>query len=162
MDLVIRPMTLDDADAKGYVHWKSWKDTYAGLIDQNYLNNLDLAQRQKWARDYPENTSVAVLNGKVVGFSCYGATRDEDLPGCGEVYAIYLLQEAQGLGIGKKLMDAAFAHLKEYRTVAIWVLKGNEKAIGFYEHYGFRFDGTAKAYKQLGTELRMLYTKSEE
>lgn len=156
--LVIRPMTLDDADAKGYVHWKSWKEAYAGLMDQNYLDNLDLGKRQALARAHPENTLVAELYGKIVGFSCYIPCRDPDLPGCGEVQAIYLLQEAQGLGIGRMLMDAAIEMLPECETIVVWVLKGNEKAIGFYEHYGFRFDGAEKVFS-LGTELRMVYTR---
>lgn len=161
MDLVIRPMTPDDADAKGYVHWRSWKETYAGLIDQDYLDNLDLTKRQQWARQYPHNTLIAVLNGKVVGFSCYGASRDYDLPGCGEIFAIYLLQETQGLGIGKKLMDAAFEKLKEYDTISIWVLEGNDKAAGFYEHYGFHRDGVSKEF-ELGTELRLICQRQKE
>lgn len=157
--LIIRPMTLDDADAKGYVHYASWKETYAGLMDQNYLDNLDLGKRQTLARQHPENTLVAELDGKIVGFSCYVPCRDPDLLGCGEVQAIYLLREAQGLGIGRKLMDAAIGMLAEYQTVTVWVLKGNDKAIGFYQHYGFRFDGAEKVFP-LGTELRMVFTRS--
>jgi len=45
----------------------------------------------------------------------------------------------------------------------VWVLKGNERAIRFYERYGFRFDGTEQEIK-LGTsntELRMIYDNGE-
>ena len=70
--------------------------------------------------------------------------------------AIYVLKEAQGLGIGRKLMDASLERLSVYSTVVLWVLKGNDHAIGFYEHYGFRFDGTSKEIS-VGTELRMVY-----
>jgi ribosomal protein S18 acetylase RimI-like enzyme len=35
------------------------------------------------------------------------------------------------------------------------VLRGNEKAIRFYQRYGFRFDKTERT-KAFGTELRMV------
>ena len=84
------------------------------------------------------------------------------MDGCGEVYAIYILKEAQGLGIGRKLMDAAFEKLSEYNTIVIWVLKGNTNAFGFYEHYGFRFHGTV-APIMIGTpntELQLVYHRT--
>ena len=96
------------------------------------------------------------LDGKIIGFACYGVCRDEDLPSCGEVIAIYVLKEAQGLGIGKKLMDAALKRLASYKTIALWVLKGNSHAIGFYEHIGFRFDGASQEI-EVGTVFRMVY-----
>ena len=60
-----------------------------------------------------------------------------------------------------ELMNAAFERLAEYPKVAVWVLKGNDRAIRFYERYGFRFDG-AEAEIMLGspnTELRMVYQR---
>ena len=156
MDLKIRAQRPEDADARGYVHWKSWQETYFGLMPDSQVTSRTLESRQEIARNYPENTFVAVLDGKVVGFSCYHPYWGNDLPGYGEVQALYVLQEAQGLGIGRKLMDAAVEALSEYESVALWVLKGNNRAIGFYEHYGFRFDGGQKV-EPVGTELRMVY-----
>ena len=132
MKFTVRPMSPEDADATGYVHWKSWKETYTGLMDPKVLENISLTSRQLLANEHPENTFVAELNGKIVGFSGYGSSRDDDLPNSAEIYGIYILQEAQGLGIGKKLMDAAMAKLSDYPAVSIWVLQGNEKAIGCY------------------------------
>lgn len=163
MSITIRPMLTEDTDAKGYVHWKSWQETYPGLIDADYLSRLTLEKCQEIAKRWPDNLLVAELNGKIVGFAGYGACQNEDLSGCGEVFSIYILRKAQGLGIGRKLMDAAFEQLSNYDTIAIWVLQGNSQAIGFYEHYGFRFDGKS-AVIPLGTpntELRMLYRRSE-
>ena len=158
MNIEIRAQRPEDAEDKGYVHWKSWQETYAGLMPNELVTGRTLESRQELARKYPENTFVALLNGKVIGFSCYHAYWGDDLSGCGEVQAIYVLQETQGLGIGRKLMDAAIEALSDYDTVALWVLKGNDQAIGFYEHYGFRFDGGEKL-APVGTELRMIYRR---
>lgn len=159
MDVNIRPMTTEDADAKGYVHWKSWQETYPGLVDAGYLSRLTLEKCQQIAKRWPDNILLAELDGKIVGFSAYGICRNDDLPACGEVFALYVLRDAQGLGIGRKLMDAALEQIAEYETIALGVLKGNEQAIGFYEHYGFYFDGIT-APILLGTpntQLRMLF-----
>ena len=58
-------------------------------------------------------------------------------------------------------MNAAFEKLAAYKKISVWVLKDNERAIKFYEKYGFRFDGTEQEVK-LGTsntELRMIFEK---
>lgn len=58
-------------------------------------------------------------------------------------------------------MNASFKKLSDYKQIIVWVLKGNEGAIKFYERYGFCFDGTEKEIK-LGTsntELKMVYTR---
>lgn len=159
MDLTIRPMVPEDADAKDYVHWKSWQETYPGLVDDGYLARLTPEKCQEIARRWPENTLVAVLDGRIVGFCCRGVS---DCPGCGEIIALYVLREAQGLGISRRLMDAALADLEEFPTVLLWVLQGNHRAIGFYEHSGFRPDGTTREIR-LGlpnTELRMRLDRS--
>lgn len=154
MNIAIRDMQPDDADQKGCVHWKSWQETYTGLIDEQYLANQSLDKCRDIARRWPENTLVAELDGTIVGFSCYG----KDDSGAGEVIAIYLLKEYQGHGFGRKLMDATMGKLDGRSPITLYVLKGNVHAIGFYEHYGFRFDGTSKEIS-VGTELRMIYLR---
>lgn len=61
-------------------------------------------------------------------------------------------------------MNAAMEKLSDYPQVAVWVLKGNEKAIRFYERYGFRADGTEAEILLTtpNTELRMIYDRSAQ
>lgn len=159
MSITITPMTEADMDGKGYVHWKSWQETYPGLIDAGYLAEITLEKCVKIAHRWPDNLLVAKDGDRVVGFVGYGAYRDDSLLNTGEVYGLYLLREYHSQKIGYALMNAAFERLTEYPSVAVWVLKGNERAIRFYEHYGFTFDG-AEVDVMLGTpnkELRMIY-----
>jgi len=58
------------------------------------------------ARRWPDNILVAKDGERVVGFAAYGAYRDASLPGYGEVYALYVLAEYYGRGVGRALMDA--------------------------------------------------------
>ncbi len=160
MDIRIVPMQSDaDKDGKGYVHYQSWMETYTGLIDQEYLNNRSLEKCVETAHRYPQNTLVAKDGENVVGFVCYGAYRDDSLKDTGEIYAIYVLRAYQGKQVGYRLMNAALEQLRMYPHIALWVLKGNERALRFYERYGFNLDG-AEAQIRIGTELRMRLAKS--
>lgn len=162
MDYIIQPMeTPEEMDGKGTVHWRCWHETYAGLVDAGYMETFTEAHCRDIAHRWPDRILVAKDGPQVIGFAAYGAYRDDTLPGCGEVYALYVLKKYQGKRIGYELMNAALAHLTEYPKIALWVLKGNEKAIRFYERYGFRFDGTQQEIR-LGTpntELRMIYDR---
>ncbi len=156
MAVTIKPMeTPAEMEGRGYVHWKAWQETYTGLIDQSYLDGLSPEKLIERAYRRPENTLVAKDGDRVVGFVVYGPYRWEDLPSTGEVMAIYILKEYYGQKVGYALMHTALKALSGYGRVALWVLKGNERAIRFYEKCGFRFDGAEKA----GTELRMIWER---
>lgn len=150
---IIRPMTLDDADRKGYVHWKSCEETYTGLMDPEFMATSTLERCQQIARAYPQNTLVAELDGQIVGFGCWSAD--------GEISALYILREYQGRGIGRQLMAALLAQLAAHPVVHLWVLHGNDNAIGFYERMGFRLTGESvpNKYSSIHPSLRMTLTR---
>lgn len=162
MDIVIKPMeTEEEMLGKAYVHYTSWQETYAGLIDAEYLAGITLEKCEKIARKWPDHLLVAKEGERVIGFAGYGPYRDDTMPGCGEVYAIYVLRQYHGQGVGPALMQEALARLTDYDRVAVWVLRGNERAIRFYEKCGFRFDGTELPV-MMGTEngeLRMILNR---
>lgn len=161
MDIIIKKMeSEDEIKGKAYVHWKSWQESYPGLVDESYLSNLTLEKCTDIAYRFLDNIIVAKDNDKTVGFVAYGGYRDDTMTETGEIYAIYILKEYYGKKAGYSLMNAAMEKLSEYKRIAVWVLQGNERAIRFYERYGFVFDGT-KEHIMLGTEnteLRMIYT----
>ena len=146
MEKMIRPAVFEDAAQIGYVHYMAWQETYKGLIDAEYLAGLSVERSVKIAEWTWKNTAVAVLDGKIMGFCGISASRDEDMPDAGEVQGIYLLQVAQGKGLGRMLMEDALKRLKAagYTEVILWVLKGNGKAMRFYEKAGFHPDGAEK------------------
>lgn len=160
--ICITPMTTDtDKNGKGYVHWRSWHETYTGLVDPAYMERMTLEKCTNLAHRWPENTLVAKDGDKVIGFVAYGPYREAAITDLGEVFAIYVLADYYDQMVGYALMTAAFEKLAGFGKIAVWVLKGNERAIRFYERYGFRFDGTEEEIL-LGTpnrELRMIYTK---
>ena len=143
MDIIIKPMeTEDEIRGKAYVHWKSWQESYAGIVDAGYLAQMTLESCEEKAFRWRDNIFVAKDGERVVGFVGYGAAPGED--GAGEVFALYLLEEYQKRGIGYALMRRALDELSGCRVVRLWAFAENRKALSFYERVDFRLDGTEK------------------
>ena len=134
-NVIIRAMELADADAKAYVHWKSCLETYTGLMDPEFLAGSTLNKYHAIALRFVDTTLVAQLDGQIVGFGCWEPS--------GAISALYVLRDAQGYGIGRKLLDAMLTRLSNHEQIWLEVLEGNDRAIGFYKHMGFRLDGTS-------------------
>ena len=150
--------TEEDLNGKAYVHYNAWKEAYTGLVDQAFLDSRTYEQSVQSAHRAFDNgyvTYIAVENGKVIGFADFGAYRGEDIANAGEVYAIYLLKEYYGKGAGTALMNEALSRMNKYERAAVWVLQGNERAIGFYRKCGFDPDG-AEQTVALGKEAVMI------
>ncbi len=151
----ITPMvTAEEMDEKGCIHWQTWHETYKDLMSENYLKNVTQEKCVEMAHRWPQNTLLLKVDNKIVGFSCYGENSDGD----GEIIAIYLLSEYQKKRLGYELMKATFDKLADKTKVTLWVLEGNEKAVKFYERYGFQFAGIEK-HSSVGTELQMVYRR---
>lgn len=159
-DIRIVPMeSAADMDGKGYVHWKSWQESYAGIVSPDYLANMSLEKCVEIARRWPDRILVAKDGERVIGFVAYGTEEIEDIYSCGMIFGLYLLLEYQGRGIGKRLMEAAMSKLVACEAVALWVFKENAKAIRFYERCGFMSDGEEKtaSYGKPCRVMRMTY-----
>ena len=143
MDIIIKPMeTGDEIRGKAYVHWKSWQESYAGMVDADYLARMTLEGCEEKAFRWRDNIFVAKDGARVVGFVGYGKARGEE--GAGEVFALYVLEEYQHRGVGYALMQRALDELAGCRVVVLWALKENRKALRFYKRVGFRLDGAEK------------------
>ncbi len=78
-------------------------------------------------------TYVAKVEGKVVGY--VGLCTDEQ--GRRRIGAMYVAPEAQGMGIGGKLMRHALDVLGHDKDIYLDVVSYNQNAIDFYKHFGF-------------------------
>lgn len=143
---------------KGFVHFQSWRETYRGLMDDRILDGQSLVLCQAIAEKYPQNTLVALdQDGAVVGFTCYCpyAISDTAPSAYGELSALYVLRKYQGLGLGRRLLEASLARMPR-PDVMLYVLEGNDHAVAFYRHVGFRFTGQVKVERVHGAEMREL------
>ncbi|WP_342359404.1 N-acetyltransferase [Terrarubrum flagellatum] len=173
----IRRARIEDADAIAHVHHRSWEETYPGLLPPELIVPLDERLGQ-WRRIIHENPAgvgrfVAEVDAptvgddmrfapadapdvRIVGIAQCGPAREPELETRYEIGRIYVLRAAQGVGVGKALMGAMFDALRashvggEDRSVGLWVLKGNDRAIEFYERMGARVTGTIKRDERHG------------
>jgi ribosomal protein S18 acetylase RimI-like enzyme len=145
----IRRATADDAGEIGRVHVAAWRETYAGIVPDVLLAGLCCERRgEAWRRmlldpschGWPE-VYLAVENGRIVGFGCCELQRDEGLLAQGlqgDFSSIYLMDSAQRLGVGRRLMRAMARNLERRgcSPAALWVLRENWPARRFYERLG--------------------------
>lgn len=147
-----RKGTPEDADGVARVWVTSWHEAYADLLTGEELAGHAIEHRiRNWQDAFSEDRSslwVAERDGGIVGFLVGRPTQDADLDPsrAGEVSALYILADAHGGGVGKGLMDRGLADLAAagFEEAALWVLEGNDNAIGFYEHTGWERDGGRK------------------
>lgn len=137
----IRRATLDDAEAVSDIHAASWQGAYCGIIPHKAL--LSMINRRNtlwWDRAIRRGTSVLVLEmgGTLCGYVTYGLNRARALPQDGEIYELYLLPEYQGIGLGKRLFNAARRSLADNgcNGLVVWSLEDNHGACDFYAHMG--------------------------
>lgn len=135
-----REAVMEDAEGIARVHVDSWRTTYRGIVSETFLQQLSYEQRaENWRRGIGKNALYVAEDdrGKIVGFATGGKERSGNYDADGELYAIYLLNEVQGQGIGKKLTQVLAQNLKNqgYTSMLVWVLDRNPSK-QFYESLG--------------------------
>lgn len=146
----MRRATLEDARAIAGVHVRSWQTGYRGLVSDEILDGLSVADREATWQTLLQNsveeafTVVAERDGRVLGFcSMIAPSRDDDAGGgtC-EVAAIYVEPERWRTGVGSMLLVAALRELDgSWDEVTLWVFADNAGALAFYRRFGFHADG---------------------
>ncbi len=147
----IRQASLSDSAGIAKVHVTSWKTTYRGQIPDAHLDQLSIPDRAvMWEKLFQQNDGEVLVveeGPEILGFASFGKCRDADVDNrTGEMFAIYLGAQAQGVGLGRGLWEAALARLRDqgYERVCVWVLDSNSFARGFYEKMGGKLDGQSK------------------
>ena len=161
--IVIRNAATADAAGIARVHVDTWRSAYRGIVPEEYLASLSHDQRViswgKFLGAMPPRQHVLVAlddTEQVVGFSNAGGNRSVEYAHDGEVVAIYLFEEHQGRGIGRRLLQASINRLAAdgFRQMLVWVLADNH-ACRFYERMGGQVIGEkmteigGKALKEL-------------
>ncbi len=147
------PATVDDYSEITHVSIDVWKQAYKGIIDQDFLDTINfekwLEGRKKWLKEPNKYAIIALKDTKIIGFCEFGVSSHLEYSK-GEIYAIYILPQYQGEGIGTMLLKKAIHRLEEENLIPyiIIALEKNNSARNFYEKLGFHFIG--KMLKKIG------------
>lgn len=143
----IREATVDDARGIAEVHVASWQTTYRGILPDEYLANLSVDDRERsWVRQLGEREFATFAyvaeddtrdTPRIIGFASGGPRREGNPDFDGELYAIYLLADTQGHGLGRQLVRAVASRLARdgMSSMLVWVLEDNPSR-RFYEALG--------------------------
>jgi len=159
----VRLATPDDASPLAAIHVRTWQTAYRGLIPDETLDSLDVAERAaRWRSiigDCRKDTFVAINDDGIVGFCSVEPSRNEAeaRQGVGELTSLYVDPDYWRKGAGRALCDAAIAQAQDrrFRELILWVLELNHAARSFYESMGFELDSDAEYTRESGggTEL---------
>jgi GNAT superfamily N-acetyltransferase len=156
---VSSPRLATPAEAEPLValHEACWREAYADLLSTATIDRVfadrpaAVARRREHLADPTAPTWVVERDGELVGFATAGPARLDDPPVDLELRAIYVRASAWGTGLGHALLAAALGE----RAAYLWVLAGNERALGFYRRHGFVPDGVEEEHPE-GLHVRLV------
>jgi ribosomal protein S18 acetylase RimI-like enzyme len=159
----MRLRTGKDFDLKsvGGVHWRSRAAAYAHILEPETLAGGSAealgewwSERWKWEQE-THRLTVADRDGEIVGFTYVGPSETE---GAVELYAIHVVPELVGTGVGRELMANALRQLEEIGgdRAVLWVLEENERARRFYDRAGWVPDGETRVEAVNGEPVSQL------
>ena len=160
MAVAIRAATVEDARSLAEVHNEGWGWGYRGLVPDSFLDDRDDdTSEQRWIEYFIEEEHeadgvfVAEDDVGAIGIiACGPASQSygaEPPLGVGEVQLLYLRERAQGMGVGRALLQRGLEHLREmgFTKAILWVMDSNSRARRFYEAGGWRADGATGEHR---------------
>jgi GNAT superfamily N-acetyltransferase len=152
-ELLIRPAVVADAAEVARVQIAGWRAGYAGLVDEEILADLDESERaRRWASTLDDTDAlIAQDHDGVAGFVAMAVpARELDEPGVGEITALYVDPPRWRGGVGRALIDAAGAELRDEGcdAVVLWTFEASEPSRAFYAALGFEPDGARSTHQR--------------
>jgi GNAT superfamily N-acetyltransferase len=129
----VRRAAAGDVEALAEVHVRCWQETYRGMLSQEFLAAQNSGSRLPLWRHLldsaePAEAWVASVGGEIVGFAGIrrqpgAASHGFEPPSSGdlELWGLYLLASHQGLGLGRRLIEAALRG----EAASLWVAAHN-------------------------------------
>lgn len=133
-----------DADIVAALHAESWRSAYVGMLPDDYLADLVLAdrrhlwtERMKAAKPERRLVLLAKLEGQLAGFVC--VLLDEEPAWGARLDNLHVRPDLKGRGLGRSLMAEAAEWVMRQAPgsrMHLMVYEANEPARRFYETLG--------------------------
>ncbi len=141
--MLIREATADDLDGIVDVHVASWDAAKDGLGITTRRSREERVHQWTDVLSSERTTLVAEGgDGAILGFLCFGPSRDEDRQGEVEIHTLYVDPAHWRQGVGSALIDQVPV---SGVPISLWTSEGSTQARGFYARHGFVPDGATDA-----------------
>ncbi|MEM7068964.1 MAG: GNAT family N-acetyltransferase [Pseudomonadota bacterium] len=135
---------------------ETWHATYDDIYGVEKVNEITSSwhslDRLSANRDRPNSEFLVADNGDVVGGMAY-ATQEEKII---KLHQLYVLPKYHGGKTGLHLLIEIENSFMDAETVSLEVEALNEKAIGFYQKYGFKVVGETQNCGREGSGIPAL------
>jgi ribosomal protein S18 acetylase RimI-like enzyme len=158
VDLIIRRVTVEDAEKVAEICRAGWLDTVDDRLSDTYKQKtVDFwYSPAKVEQDVKKGhySYVAEIDGGVAGVIGGGMTGTH----INEIFVFYVDKNFRYMGIGGQLLNTFTAHFRKKGAKEQWVSvqEGNALGLPFYESHGFKFQrmketrtGTGEVQKSL-------------
>jgi GNAT superfamily N-acetyltransferase len=158
MKVAVRPGMSGDAEPLSVAHVRAWQEGYRGLMPQDYLDGLSVAEHLTGWQERLGNPRegsrllVGTVDDEVAGFAVFGPARDPESGDGGELYAINVHPDHWRAGVGSGLLVEVHDGLADlgHTNAVLWVVAGNDRARRFYESHGWNVEPVERSEKLPG------------
>jgi GNAT superfamily N-acetyltransferase len=141
--IAIRKARPGDAEAVARIYVAAWRDTYPLVLPAKLLLSMTVeGQTARWRNAITMAAREAVYVAEdetkcLLGMTSLGRARDSALGYDAEIYTLYVDPLRTGCGVGRALLEGAFAALAErgYARCVVWAHARNPARF-FYEAMG--------------------------
>ena len=143
MHIEIIKLKYSDVFSASKMMADSCRSVYRGIMNDEYLDSISDDQYVKFLETGLNEKAIdcflAVENLKIIGVSITRKSKIDYYPDDAELYAIYLLPNYIGKGLGRKLYLQSELLIKQqgYNDMSLVVLAQNNIAIEFYKRNGY-------------------------
>ena len=142
--VLIRPATIDDLGAITEIYNEAILKTVATFDTAPKTQH----EQQAWFASHgPKNPIiVAEFNGQIVGWAALSEWSDRCAYSDTVEISVYVLENYQGKGIGRKLLEAIIAEGKTVgvHSILARITEGNESSIHLHRALGFEYIGVMR------------------
>lgn len=164
-NVIIRPVSLDDADALFALRLESLQ-TNPEAFGADYKTTLAEQTAETYAERIPPDDSdnailCAEVDGNLVGMMGFVRQESAKIKHYGFIWGVYIQPAMRGKGFSKKLLQAMMNHIHSCEglvTVGLMVITENIPAIKLYQTFGFTIWGTQPKALKVDGKLYDMYS----
>ena len=153
--LTLRTAEARDLDAVSALFLAAWERAYRGVLPDHVVDLFDETRaRELWREALGRDGRTAIVaelpDDRVAGLVVSG--RDPDRAECGHIFSLYVHPQAQGQGVGTRLLAHALDALAAggMTTATLWVFEANDSARAFYARAGWTANGRRRVEPEYG------------